>query len=341
MNVVLCALALLSGVIGAGFASGREITRFFAAHGRAAGAAALCALAVLYALFVRLPGQMRRAGVRTLPALCRVRFGTGLGALCAALFSLLAAVTGGAMLAACAELAALTLPLRHAYGIGLFASLLLAALLAALGVRGLALPGAALCAALPVLLLHLLVLPAGEACFLPVMSPDLPVRAVADGTAYGALNAAMLCGALPLLLSLDRRDRRRAALLFTALFGAMLLLGIAVCRRHLQEVWMQPMPFVALCRRLGFGGYLLCALTLYAAALSSLCAMLAAIAQPMPRGIGPIVAGAACLLFARVGFTHLVSGFYPVLGAVCAALMLLLCLPLGESPRPPRDGAQA
>ena len=341
MNVVLCALALLSGVIGAGFASGREITRFFAGHGPAWGAAALCALGVLCALFVRLPGQMRRAGVRTLPALCRARFGAGLGALCAALFSLLAAVTGGAMLAACAELAALTLPWQHAYGIGLGASLLAAMLLCALGVRGLALPGAALCVAMPALLLNLLALPAGEACFFPAMSPDLPVRAVADDTAYGALNAAMLCGALPLLLTLTRRDRLRAALLFTALFGALLTLGIAVCRRHLQAVWMQPMPFVALCRRLGSGGYLLCALTLYAAALSSLCAMLAAIAQPLARGIGPVVAGGACLLFARVGFTRLVSGFYPVLGAVCAALMLLLCLPLGDAARPPQDDARA
>ena len=328
MNVVLCALFLLSGVIGAGFASGRELVRFFAGHGSASGAAVLLALGVLYALFLRLPAQLSRAGAPSLSALCRVRFGKALGAVCSALFALLAAVTGGAMLAACAELAALVLPLSHAYAIGLVASLLAAALLTLLGVRGLAVPGALLCAVLPALMALLLALPAGEACFLPAMAPDLPVRAMADGAVYGALNAAMLCGAMPMLLGLNARERRLSALLFTALFGALLLLGVQVCRHHLQAIWQQPMPFVWLCRSLGSGGYALCALGLYAAALSSLCAMVAALSQPLPRPAGILVASAACLFFARVGFTRLVASFYPVLGALCAALMVLLCLPL-------------
>ena len=328
MNVVLCALFLLSGVIGAGFASGRELVRFFAGHGPASGAAALCALGVLYALFLRLPAQLSRAGAPSLSALCRARFGKVFGAVCSALFALLAAVTGGAMLAACAELAALVVPIPHAYAIGLGASLLAAALLTLLGVRGLAVPGALLCAVLPALMAMLLALPTGEACFLPAMSPDLPVRAMADGALYGALNAAMLCGAMPMLLSLNARERRRCALLFTALFGALLLLGVQVCRRHLSSVWQQPMPFVWLCRGLGSSGYALCALGLYAAALSSLCAMVAALAQPFPRPAGILFASAACLFFARVGFTRLVASFYPVLGALCAALMVLLCLPL-------------
>ena len=51
MGAVSCALALLGGAIGAGFASGREIVRFFAAHGAMAGIAVLSALAALCALF--------------------------------------------------------------------------------------------------------------------------------------------------------------------------------------------------------------------------------------------------------------------------------------------------
>ena len=39
MAAVSMAFALLGGVIGAGFASGREILRFFAGQGRMAGAA--------------------------------------------------------------------------------------------------------------------------------------------------------------------------------------------------------------------------------------------------------------------------------------------------------------
>ena len=115
---VSSALALLGGVIGAGFASGRELVHFFARHGSCAWIAACMAIAVLAALVMRLPVQIQRMQCASLIGLCRARFGDRLGALCGALFFLLSAFTGGAMLAACAELAALSLNIRHAYKIG-------------------------------------------------------------------------------------------------------------------------------------------------------------------------------------------------------------------------------
>lgn len=327
MAVISCALALLSGVIGAGFASGREIVRFFGSHGAASIAAVLAALVTLPALFLRLGAQLERAAAPSLPSLCTLRFGPALGRVTSLLFLLLMGVTGGAMLAACAELSALTLPVMHAYGVGLALSLLLGAALAYAGLGGLALPGAALCALLPLLLARLLALPAGEACFSP--SVFLPVHACADGAIYGALNAAMLTGAMPMLLELSPRARRRAAALFAALFGGILALGCAVCRRHLPAVWDQPMPFVALARSLSKGGYALVAACLYAAALSTLSAMLAGLLRMMPFGrlASLLLACLLCLLFAFAGFGPIVSSGYPVLGALCAALMLLLCLP--------------
>lgn len=333
MAAVSVALALLSGVIGAGFASGREIVRFFALHGRMAWAAAVCALGTLYVLFLRLPAQLSRCGVRTLPQLCEARLGRRFGALCGGLFLLLAALTGGAMLCACAELGALVLPVQNAYGLTLAFTLGLAALLAARGLHGLALPGAALALLLPVLLMRLLFLPAGEACFLPAMTPDLPVRAVAGGTAYGALNAAMLAGMLPLLVPLGRATRRRAVRLFTLLFGLLLLAGVLVSLRHLPAVLCQPLPFVHLSRALGTGGYLLVALCMYVAALSTLCAMLSAIRASLPvAGAGGAALSALlCLFFALVGFGPLIDCGYPVLGALCAGLLLLLCAP-GQAP---------
>ncbi|MBR3796472.1 MAG: hypothetical protein IKK34_10705 [Clostridia bacterium] len=322
MAIVSVALALLSGVVGAGFASGREILCFFARHGAGAGAAVVCALLSLSLLFLRLPAQLERMDCPSLSSLCRHRFGARLGALCALLFSLLFAITGGAMLAACAELSALVLNVRHAYGIGMVFSLLLGALLASRGLYALALPGAALCLLLPALLLRLLAQPMGEACFLPAMSPDMPVRAVCDGAIYGALNAAQLAGTLPLLRALGPPARRRAVLLFSALFGALLLLGVAVCRRHFAAIVHQPLPFVYLSRRLGPGGYLLVAACLYAAALSTFCAMLAGLRMlPLP------LAALCCLLFAALGFGDLIASAYPVLGALCSGLLLLLCMP--------------
>ena len=89
MTILSCALALLSGVIGAGFASGREIAFFFASHGVYAAFAALFSGAVMALLFVRLPAQLERAGASSLLPLCRARFGRRFGKLCAALFFLL------------------------------------------------------------------------------------------------------------------------------------------------------------------------------------------------------------------------------------------------------------
>lgn len=336
MAAVSVALALLSGVIGAGFASGREIVRFFAMHGRMAFAAAVCALGMLHVLFLRLPAQLARYGAGTLTQLCRARLGRRFGALCGGLFLLLSALTGGAMLCACAELGALVLPVRHAYGLTLALTLLLAVLLASRGLNGLALPGAALALTLPVLLARLLLLPAGEACFLPAMAPDLPVQAAAGGAAYGALNAAMLAGMLPLLVPLTQATRRRAVRLFTLLFGALLLTGVLVCLRHLPAVLHQALPFVWLSRRLGTGGYLLVAGCMYVAALSTLCAMLSAIrtALPVPAGSGACLAALPCLFFALAGFGTLIDRGYPALGALCAGLLLLLCAPSAQKDSP-------
>ena len=331
MTILSCALALLSGVIGAGFASGREIAFFFSSHGAYAAFAVLLSGAAMALLFVRLPAQLERTGTSSLMPLCRVRFGHRFGKLCAALFFLLFAVTGGAMLAACAELAALLLPIRHAYGLGLVISLLIAATLTRRGIHGLALPGAMLCILLPALLCRLLLMPPGEAAFAPV---GYALHAAASGLCYGALNAAMVCGALPLLLPMTKCQRRGASLLFGALFTLILSLAVCTLGRHRQLWSHQALPLVFLSRGLGKSGYILCALTLYTAALSTLCAMLAGLAQ-MRSSKGVVLPALLCLCFARMGFQGLVERAYPTLGWLCAALLMLLCLPLPDTNNSP------
>lgn len=326
MASVFAALALMSGAIGAGFASGREILRFFAVHGAASGAAVISALLMLALCFLRLPACLVSFGCPSLGALCRARLGQRLGRFCAALFVLLFSVTGGAMLSACAELAALLLPIRHAYAIGMILSLLIAARLSRRGLSGLALAGMLLCAFLPLLMLRLLALPAGEACFLPAMTPDLPVRAVLDGAAYGALNAAMLAGMLPLLLPLSPAGRRRAAAVFSLLFGALLCLGVAVCAKHMPAILHQPLPFVYISRALGKGGYFLVAVCLYIASLSTLLSMLTGLSRMLCSRLS-LVPSLLCLFFALFGFGPIVQHAYPVLGALCAGLLLVLCMP--------------
>ena len=328
MTYVSVALALLSGVVGAGFASGREVLHFFGMRGGACAAAIACALMMLVYLFSRLPAQMERFGCASLSSLCRARFGPRMASLACALFALLCAATAGAMLSACAELGALLVNIRHAYGLTLLASLLLSMALCSHGLHGAAAAGSALLALLPVLLIRMLLLPRGEACFLPAMTPDLPVRAIADGTAYGALSAAQMAGLMALLAGQPRKARQHALLLFTLLLGGMLALGTAVCRRHLPAIIHQPLPFVYLSRSLGASGYSLVALCMYAAALSTLCAMLRALMPPGSGLKGVLLAAVCCLLLSQVGFDVLISHGYPLLGALCAGLLLVLCLPV-------------
>lgn len=327
MSIAICALTLLAGTVGAGFASGREIVRFFASHGGAAWAAVSSTCAALPFFFLRLCSRMDAAKVGGVFSLCRARFGERVGAVCGALFFLLSAVTAGAMLAACAELGALLLPLRHAYALTLAVSLLLALCLARRGMKGLAFSGATLLALLPVLLLRLLALPVGEACFLPAMTPDLPVRAVSDGISYAALNASLLLGASPLLLSLPKEKRTRGVFLFCLVFASLLALGCAVCLRHMPTVSGHPMPFVELSRQLS-GVYLLLAACMYAAALSTLAAMVSALLGMLPLAPLPaaLVIGSLLVALALVGFGAIVQSAYPVLGAVCAGLLILLCV---------------
>lgn len=82
---------------------------------------------------------------------------------------------------------------------------------------------------------------------------------------------------------------------------------------------------------------------MYAAALSTLCTMLCALARclPLPRPTSLALGAVACLLFAMIGFGRIVQSGYPVLGALCAALMLLLCLPLPTSSFAPQEASQS
>ena len=59
--------------------------------------------------------------------------------------------------------------------------------------------------------------------------------------------------------------------------------------------------------------------------------MLCAMANLLPRGLKAgarlILSALLCAVLARVGFGRIVQSGYPILGALCAALLLLLALP--------------
>ena len=76
------------------------------------------------------------------------------------------------------------------------------------------------------------------------------------------------------------------------------------------------------------------ALCLYAAALSTLCAMLCAMTNLLPRFLARYarltISALLCAALALMGFGRIVQSGYPILGALCAALLVLLVLPFHQ-----------
>ncbi|MBQ2953089.1 MAG: hypothetical protein IJE07_05985 [Clostridia bacterium] len=281
---------LLGAAVGAGLASGREITAFFGQY-EAWGFAGIALAAGTIALL---------ADAR-MPPSWRGRWPEGLWCL---LNALLLAVTAGAMLAGAGEITAMALPgARYA---GMAATLLLAWLIARRTQAGLAWVSRVLLAGLAALLIAGAVLPGqGSAGF----QPDIP-EGLMRGVAYGGFNAALM---QPLLAACGLPDgqRKRSLRWMCALLACLLAAGLAVLRRH-SEATGAAMPLLEVAGRLGGPGAVLSGACLYLAVLSTMAACLRVLR-------GWWVAGIAAV--ALLGFAGVVDAAYPLLGGVCAAML--------------------
>ena len=324
------ALALLGAIVGAGFASGSEVLCFFSRFGVAGwlGVLTACALtgACAYAL-------MRAAGARraaSFPALYRAACGPWLARAAAVLYGALMAMSAGAMTAAFAELAALTLPIRDAYAAGFALAILLGVVCSR---RDLALLSGLGRALLPLLLALLVLLLSLEGGGEPRVRLTETARACAP--AFGALYAAMNLGMISGLLCeagarLTARESAREAAWLCAMLLALLALAHAALLRHGDSVERSALPLVALSMRLGTPGYALCAAALALSVLSTLAASLRALRSTLalPQGMGDALCAGCCAVCGALGFERLVGRCYPLLGCACAALLLALCIRL-------------
>lgn len=311
---VSVALAVCGSVIGAGFASGREICAFFARYGGASLLAMLSAVAVIGGMVFT---ALRRISADGLPEAWR---GTWWEACWRALFALLLMVTGGAMLSGSGEIAALLLPLRGAKLAGMAATMAFAAYATWRGWNTLPFVSAALVVCMVGMMVLGLRLPVSSGA--AVMQKASPMQALISGVCYGGLNVALsvpaMAGGLP-----TSKERRHAALMVMAVLGTMLFLGNALMLRH-PEVMHTPLPLIQLLRGYGMEGYRLCAGTLYLAVLTTYLAALKGLkvlcGDVLRRYVACQVAVAAVAL---LGFTRIVDVVYPVLGGGCFLMMAL------------------
>lgn len=323
-------------VVGAGFASGQEILRFFALFGDA-GWSGLALAAALFALFgarVLLLGMEQRATSYwpVVRAVAGPRLGRALDAV--VLFFLLgSSVT---------MVAAAGATVREAWGLPpwLGSSLMAAAAAGTLlrGVRGVA---RAISLASPALIGAMVALAwsfwlrggqAGGPPAPPGVAPVVPFWPLA-AVLYVSFN---LVGAIGVLAPLGGSGRRRASLVAGALLGGAGL-GLAAASVQLvlhADPGLLHHAEVPLVRAAGslapWAGSAYSAVLLvevYTTAVASLFGLATRLRAVLPSGpAGAWAVAALCLAASRLGFARMVATFYPLVGA--AGLLLLVCLAL-------------
>ena len=307
------AMAAVGAVVGAGFASGREIDSFFRRCGPWSWLGVASAAVVTGAIAL---GVLRRPGQGGMPEGWHGRWP---GRLWQGMFGALLLFTGGAMLAGAGEIAALMLPLPGAYLLGLLGTAVLTVLLARQGTAGAGRAGKALTALLLVMAGAGFLLPARSgAVVAPAASPG---QSLLRGASYAGFNMAL---AVPELASaapdMTRRARRQCALLLAAVLGALLAGGNGLLLRH-SALRGETMPFIHLMAAYGRAGYALGGVAMYLAVLTTACAALRGLWTLGEGRKWRMLSALGMLACAGVGFAGVVGKAYPLLGAGC--LMLL------------------
>lgn len=313
-SVVLC---ILGAMIGAGFASGREILQFFSSYGPFSWGLIMLTVLCMTVL-------MHRAIMgKSLSSLFGSRGSSRAGE---GLMLLLLLCTAGGMTAAAGELFALTIPVHHARGLGM---LVTAAGCALMSGRSLKILGAFGLLLLPLLLL---------AMALCMRLPSIPLKggsysfsslALGLGRAigYAGMNVALAAGVL--CDAGQKCDRRHGCRCVLWSGGALLFLLFLYNRAllpHAGYLMNQPLPMVALLRVYGKMGHYLSACVLYLAVVTTLIAifraMIEIIRKYTKRHAGTL-GFLSSLVTALGGFEQIVAVAYPILGIVCFLFMIL------------------
>lgn len=308
------ALELCGAMIGAGFATGREVAAFFSRFGLWSWLGIAAGTGTIALLGGALACGCARRGKKKL-AEC---FPGALGWLPQGAFLLLLFTTGGAMAAGAAELAKLTVPLHGAEWLGGVGTMALCWLLSRGKIPALTVLSGLLMVVLTVLMGLCWLLPVEQSFSLRVVSAVPPgLEACVRGICWGGFNLAF---AAPLICR--RAELSRAPVWAAALLALLLTLGNGLLLRF-PALWHHPLPMVALFSALGKPGFVLGATALYLAILTTLLAVFQGLREMLPPGLawreGVTLVGVGGI--AMAGFQGIVGVGYLLLGALCLCIL--------------------
>lgn len=321
--------AICAAIIGAGFASGREIVSFFSCFGVASYLGVLAASAGVGALVYAVMLLARRTQAETFPDL----YGKLMGQPCKdalyMLHGLLCLIAASAMLSAGAELGALTFPVRHSYALGFMLTLCAGIAAVCSGFRALSRMGALL---IPLTAVYFITM-ALKGTHTPSLSPDGLLPTLPMGLIYASFNGALAGGAICLAGQNPSSPARTAFLTGTLMFFLLSCANWAMLRAG-ESVRQMALPSVALTAKWGVFGYYASIVVLWLAILTTLCAMLHSLQVQLTsirlgKAASLIISAGAASLLAVCGFQALVDTVYPLLGWICgfALVALMLFLP--------------
>ena len=306
-------LSCVGAVIGAGFASGREVVAFFTQYGRHGWwlivlssllMTALCALCMHAAQMHG--GDWTQMAAGSTAKICPL---------------LLMTITAGAMISASGHMVALLWSHPQAYALGVLGTLLAAWLMGRGNLKMLN----ALSGALTLMLLCALMASLGRtgASAIPLNDPNTPVQlliAAVRAAGYAAMNMTLAIGVV-CQSAQQTQNRRVTAGMFGWIIGMLLMISQCVYSRYPVSAG-NAFPLLALLNGYGRAGYLAGVILLYLAIVTTLTSVLYAlgtaaksrIARPDFRML--LVLGVP-LAVSRVGFEGIVDRLYAPAGVIC------------------------
>lgn len=317
-------VACTGAVIGAGFASGREVIAFFTRYGihgwwliglSSGTMAFLCSLC--------LQGAAKQTDQDGWYAL----LGTA-ARMCTLMLMLL---TGGAMLSAAGHMIEVVWPNRQAYSIGLLGTLTGAWMLSFGSLRPLSWLSGILTTVLLATTIGLIFLFEPAETTMVVMKDTNLLLAAVCSMAYASMNMTLALGVVCRCAQAEERRNWTLAAGFGCLMAVLLGCAHLLYTRN-PQLLEEPFPIVRLLSRFGRNGYLLSAGVLYLSVFTTLVSIVLAIREAMAKLFIRRAAANGFMLtvlvmVSSIGFTGIVDRLYAPAGLLCFSLVFvpLIC----------------